>query len=112
VEAFLVSTAVVALAEIGDKSQLLVLTLAANFRKPLPIILGVLAATLLNHAAAGADGRQDTASHVRSSGKIRLPAYGCGWYDTGNHVGGRTRGDSQRGSSTAIAVEANAQCQR
>jgi putative Ca2+/H+ antiporter (TMEM165/GDT1 family) len=56
VEAFLVCTAVVALAEIGDKSQLLVLTLAAHFRKPLPIILGVFAATLLNHAAAGALG--------------------------------------------------------
>lgn len=55
-EAFLVSTAVVALAEIGDKSQLLVLTLAAQFRKPVPIILGILAATLLNHAAAGALG--------------------------------------------------------
>jgi putative Ca2+/H+ antiporter (TMEM165/GDT1 family) len=56
VEAFLVSTAVVALAEIGDKSQVLVLTLAANFRKPLPIILGILAATLLNHTAVGALG--------------------------------------------------------
>ena len=51
-EAFLVSTAIVALAEIGDKSQMLVLTLATHFRKPLPIILGILAATLLNHVAA------------------------------------------------------------
>lgn len=55
-EAFLVSTAVVAVAEIGDKTQLLVLALAVHFRKPVPIIFGMLAATLLNHAAAGALG--------------------------------------------------------
>jgi putative Ca2+/H+ antiporter (TMEM165/GDT1 family) len=55
-EAFLVSTGVVALAEIGDKSQLLVLALAAKFRKPIPIILGMLCATLVNHALAGAAG--------------------------------------------------------
>lgn len=55
-EAFLVSTVVVAIAEIGDKSQLLVLALAAHFRKPVPIILGMLVATLLNHAAAAALG--------------------------------------------------------
>jgi Ca2+/H+ antiporter, TMEM165/GDT1 family len=52
VEAFLVSTAIAALAKIGDKSQLPVLKLAARFRKPLPIILGILAAALLNHVAA------------------------------------------------------------
>jgi putative Ca2+/H+ antiporter (TMEM165/GDT1 family) len=56
VEAFLVSAGVVALAEIGDKTQLLALVLAARFRKPVPIILGILAATLFNHAAAGAVG--------------------------------------------------------
>ncbi|MDF2446704.1 MAG: hypothetical protein K0S46_1940 [Moraxellaceae bacterium] len=55
-EAFLISTGIVALAEMGDKTQLLSLVLAARFRKPLPIILGILAATLLNHAAAGAVG--------------------------------------------------------
>lgn len=55
-EAFLISTGVVALAEIGDKTQLLALVLAARFRAPVPIILGILAATLLNHAAAGALG--------------------------------------------------------
>ena len=55
-EAFLISTGVVALAEIGDKTQLLAIVLAARFRKPLPIVLGILAATLLNHAAAGALG--------------------------------------------------------
>ena len=43
----------VALAEIGDKTQLLALLLAAKYRKPLPIILGILVATLLNHALAG-----------------------------------------------------------
>ncbi len=55
-EAFLVSTGVVALAEIGDKTQLLALVLAAKFRKPVPIILGILVATVVNHALAGAAG--------------------------------------------------------
>jgi putative Ca2+/H+ antiporter (TMEM165/GDT1 family) len=55
-EAFLISAGVVALAEIGDKTQLLALVLAARFRKPIPIILGILAATLVNHALAGAVG--------------------------------------------------------
>jgi Ca2+/H+ antiporter, TMEM165/GDT1 family len=52
-EAFLVSTAVVALGEIGDKTQLLALVLAARFRKPWPIVAGILVATLANHALAG-----------------------------------------------------------
>jgi len=55
-EAFLVSTGVVALGEMGDKTQLLAIVLAAAFRKPLPIILGIFVATLANHAAAGAVG--------------------------------------------------------
>ena len=55
-EAFLVSTGIVALAEIGDKTQLLAFILAAKYRKPLPIILGVLAATLINHSFAGSIG--------------------------------------------------------
>ena len=55
-EAFLVSTGVVALAEIGDKTQLLALVLAARYRRPVPIILGILVATLANHALAGAAG--------------------------------------------------------
>lgn len=49
----LISTGTVALAEIGDKTQLLALLLAARFRKPWPIIAGMLVATLLNHALAG-----------------------------------------------------------
>jgi len=56
-EAFLVSTGVVALAELGDKTQILALVLAARYRKPVPIVFGILAATLLNHALAGAVGR-------------------------------------------------------
>ena len=52
-QALLVSTGVVALAEIGDKTQLLALVLAAKYRKPVPIILGIFVATLLNHALAG-----------------------------------------------------------
>lgn len=55
-QAFLVSTAVVALAEIGDKTQLLSLILAARYRKPVPIMLGILLATLVNHAGAGGVG--------------------------------------------------------
>ncbi|OYU98328.1 MAG: hypothetical protein CFE45_16900 [Burkholderiales bacterium PBB5] len=52
-EAFLVSTGIVALGEMGDKTQLLALLLAARFRKPVPIVLGILVATLANHAMAG-----------------------------------------------------------
>lgn len=55
-DAFLVSTGIVALAEMGDKTQLLALLLAARFRKPWPIVFGILAATLANHAMAGALG--------------------------------------------------------
>ncbi len=55
-EAFLVSTGIVALGEMGDKTQLLALLLAARFRKPVPIVLGILVATLANHAMAGALG--------------------------------------------------------
>ena len=55
-QAFLVSTGIVALAEMGDKTQLLSLVLAARFRKPWPIVLGILVATLFNHALAGAVG--------------------------------------------------------
>ena len=51
-EPLLVSTGVVAIAEIGDKTQLLALILAARYRKPLPIILGILVATLANHGLA------------------------------------------------------------
>jgi len=55
-EAFLVSTGVVALGEMGDKTQLLALLLAARFKRPWPIVAGILVATLLNHAFAGAVG--------------------------------------------------------
>lgn len=60
-DAFLISSGIVALAEMGDKTQLLALILAARFRKPVPIILGILVATLLNHAGAGAIGHWVTA---------------------------------------------------
>lgn len=52
-EAFLVSLVVVAVGEIGDKTQLLALMLAARFRRPMPIICGILVATLVNHTLAG-----------------------------------------------------------
>ena len=55
-EAFLVSTGIVALAEMGDKTQLLAWVLAVRFRKPWPIVWGILVATLVNHGLAGAVG--------------------------------------------------------
>ena len=61
-ESFLVSTGVVALAEIGDKTQLLAFLLAARFKKPLPIMLGILVATLINHGLAGLLGAWITAT--------------------------------------------------
>ena len=61
-ESLFVSTGVVALAEIGDKTQLLAFLLATRFKKPLPIIAGILVATVLNHAMAGALGAWITAT--------------------------------------------------
>ena len=61
-EALLVSTGVVALAEIGDKTQLLAFLLAARFKKPAPIIAGILIATIANHGLAGALGAWITAT--------------------------------------------------
>jgi Ca2+/H+ antiporter, TMEM165/GDT1 family len=55
-ETLFISTGVVALAEIGDKTQLLAFILAARFKKPVPIILGILCATVVNHGLAGALG--------------------------------------------------------
>ena len=55
-QAFLVSTGIVTLAEMGDKTQLLALVLAARFRQPWPIVFGIFIATLANHAMAGALG--------------------------------------------------------
>lgn len=55
-DAFLVSTGIVALAEVGDKTQLLAFLLAAKFRRPVPIVLGILVATIANHAFAAAVG--------------------------------------------------------
>ena len=60
-ESLFVSTGVVALAEIGDKTQLLAFLLATRFKKPVPIIAGILVATILNHALAGALGAWITA---------------------------------------------------
>jgi putative Ca2+/H+ antiporter (TMEM165/GDT1 family) len=61
VEAFFISTGLVALAEMGDKTQLLALLLAIRFRQPWPIVAGILVATLANHALAGALGTWVTA---------------------------------------------------
>jgi putative Ca2+/H+ antiporter (TMEM165/GDT1 family) len=61
-EALLISTGVVALAEIGDKTQLLAFILAARFKKPVPIIVGILLATIVNHGLAGALGAWITAT--------------------------------------------------
>ncbi len=56
-EAFFVSTGIVAIAEIGDKTQLLALLLAARFRRPVPIIAGIFVATIANHALAALVGQ-------------------------------------------------------
>ena len=72
-EAFFVSAAVVAVAEIGDKTQLLALMLAARYRKPVPIIAGILCATLANHALAAWIG-----AAVRGMGRRRDDALGPG----------------------------------
>lgn len=61
-EALFISTGVVALAEIGDKTQLLAFILAARFKKPIPIIAGILCATIVNHGLAGALGAWITAT--------------------------------------------------
>lgn len=61
-QSLLISTGVVALAEIGDKTQLLAFILAARFKKPVPIIVGILLATLVNHGLAGALGAWITTS--------------------------------------------------
>jgi putative Ca2+/H+ antiporter (TMEM165/GDT1 family) len=74
-EAFFASTAIVAFAEIGDKTMLLAILLATRFREPLPIIFGILAATLLNHALAalcGAASRRDCSTRPGSAGRWRL----------------------------------------
>src|SRR3984885_6266109 len=55
-QTFFISTLTVALAELGDKTQLLALILAAKYRRPWPIAAGILAATLINHALAGTIG--------------------------------------------------------
>ena len=68
-EPFLVSTGIVALGEIGDKTLLLALLLAARWRRPVPIILGILAATLLNHALAGLVG--DTVARLLGPDVLR-----------------------------------------
>ena len=68
-EAFLVSTGVVALGEMGDKTQLLAMLLAVKFRRPIPIILGIFVATVANHAMAGAAG--DWVAHAMGPDVLR-----------------------------------------
>lgn len=68
-EAFLIATGIVALAETGDKTQLLSLVLAARFRRPWPIVGGIFAATVLNHALAAAVGNWVT--HVLGPDLLR-----------------------------------------
>ena len=68
-EAFLISTGVVALGEMGDKTQLLAMLLAVKFRRPIPIILGIFVATVANHAMAGAVG--DWVAHAMGPDVLR-----------------------------------------
>lgn len=65
-EALSVSTGLVALAEVGDKAQLLSLVLSARFRRPWPIAIGIVAATLANHGGAAALGARRSATRRRS----------------------------------------------
>src|SRR6516165_5339267 len=81
VEAFLLSTMVVGLAEIGDKTQILSLMLAARFLRPLPIIFGIFLATIANHAAAGLAG---TYFGSLLSGRSRSWPSRCGRYSRTN----------------------------
>ncbi len=69
-DAFLTSTLLVAVAEIGDKTQLLAIVLATRFRKPLPIVLGILVATLANHALAALVGH--TAASLLESAAFQI----------------------------------------
>ena len=100
-QAFFVSTGVVALGEIGDKTQLLALLLAARFRKPVPIILGILVATLANHAGASALGNWITRTHrpaVAALGPGRvLPGGGGVDADPGQGRRGQGRGTGRFG---------------
>jgi putative Ca2+/H+ antiporter (TMEM165/GDT1 family) len=73
-EAFFVSAGIVALAEIGDKTQLLAIVLSARYRRPLPIIAGILFATIANHALAGLVGRLVMASVSPTWLKLSLAA--------------------------------------
>ena len=77
--AFLIATALVALAEMGDKTQLLAFLLAARFRQPLPIVAGIFVATIVNHAFAGAAGMWIT--HLIGAENMRwlLPSFWQKW---------------------------------
>ena len=77
-EAFLVSTGVVALAEMGDKTQLLAFILAARFKKPLPIVAGILCATVCNHALAGVLLTHFHSDHITDLGEFNLQTWGAG----------------------------------
>ena len=92
-EAFLVSTGIVALAEMGDKTQLLSLLLAARFRKPWPIVWGILVATLVNHGLAGAVGSWVTTQLGPEALRWVL---GGGRYDFGHDAGQCARGLARR----------------
>ena len=100
--ALLVSTGTVTLAEIGDKTQLLALLLAARYRKPWPIAWGILAATVVNHALSAWLGAELTELLRRSlkgnasppSAPARKPAQALRW--TGRPEGRRCRRDRPR----------------
>ena len=81
-QAFLISSGVVALAEMGDKTQLLALVLAARFKRPWPIVWGIFVATVLNHAVAGAIGawvttqiREQTLSYILGASFIAMAVW-------------------------------------
>ena len=91
-ESLLVSTGVVALAEIGDKTQLLAFILAARFKKPVPIILGILVATIVNHGLAGALGASITSAVSPAILRWVLGLSFLGQYLKGFNRGGKVLG--------------------
>lgn len=97
-EAFLISIGVVALGEMGDKTQLLSLLLSVRYRAPLPIILGILVATLLNHGTAGALGawltstiRPDIMKWIIGGSFLGIAAWTLVPDEIGEHADSKTR---------------------
>lgn len=106
-EAFLISLSTVAIAEMGDRTQLLSLVLAARYRRPWPILAGVLCATLANHAVAGLIGAR--LGHYLTPARLDA-AVGAGmigmalWTLKADRLGGEPAGPRRAGPFVATCV--------